>query len=51
MLWLVFYAQGKEVCAYTSKETFDGECYNTIMQIAAEKGIEPDEITVRAEKR
>lgn len=43
--WLVFYHNGKEICRYTLRGTFAGECDNTVQLLAAERGIDASEIT------
>nr|WP_325297192.1 hypothetical protein [uncultured Dysosmobacter sp.] len=49
--WLVFYHQGKELLAYTLRGTFPGERQDTIALLAAERGIDPAEITTKTENR
>ena len=43
--WLVFRHEGRELCSYTLRGTFQGEKEATIQQLAAEKGIPAEEIT------
>lgn len=52
-LWKVFIdtSTGKELAAYTVKGTFPGEEQNTIELLAAEKGLDPEQIATRIEKR
>lgn len=49
--WLVFYHDGEEIGSYTIRGTFQGEREETIALLAHEKGIPPEEITARIEKR
>lgn len=49
--WLVFYHEGKELCSYTLRGTFEGERDETIKLLAAERGIPAEEITCRIENR
>lgn len=49
--WIVFYFQGKEVCAITVHGTFPGEIYATKEQLAAENGCGPGEITTEIVNR
>ena len=49
--WLVFRHEGRELCAYTLRGTFPGERQATIKQLAHDKGIPAEEITVTVEKR
>lgn len=42
--WIVFYLQGKELCAITVHGTFPGEIEATKEQLAAENGCKPEEI-------
>lgn len=51
MLYKVFYHKGKELCAYTMKETFEGEEKATKELLAYENGIDIDDIEVKIEKR
>ncbi|WP_298069916.1 hypothetical protein [uncultured Mailhella sp.] len=48
----MFYYQGwEELLAYTVRGTFDGELEDTIQLLAAEKGIDPKDITTKIERR
>lgn len=51
--WKVFRdsTTGKELAAYTLKGTFPGEEQNTKELLAAERGIDPGQITTTIEKR
>jgi len=51
--WKVFKDSetGRELCAYTIRGTFAGEQEATIEQLAHEKGIAPERITVTTENR
>lgn len=50
--WVVFYdLNGKELLAYTVKGTFAEERENTKKLLAAERGIEPEDISVKIEIR
>lgn len=44
--WLIFRDRetGQELCAYTIRGTFPGEREATIEQLAADNGIEPEQI-------
>lgn len=50
--WLCFIAPGgRELCAYTAKDTFPGEMQETRGLLATENGLRPEEITVKLERR
>lgn len=49
--WIVFYHQEKEIAAYTVCGTFQGERQATIDLLAAERGIDPADITTKIEER
>ena len=51
--WIIFKDRetGRELCAYTIRGTFAGEQEATIEQLAHEKGIAPERITVTIENR
>lgn len=49
--WLVFYHEGREICAYTLRGTFQGEREDTIALLAHERGIPAEEITCQVEER
>lgn len=43
--WVVFFVDGREVCAYTLRGTFAGELEATKEQLAFDRGILPSQIT------
>lgn len=46
--WIHFYSpDGKELCAYTARGTFQGEMEATKEELAEEHGINPEEIIVK----
>ena len=45
--WIAFMYDGKEIFAYTIKGTFPGEMQATKELLAAERGISPEEITIK----
>ena len=49
--WVVFYYGEKELCAYTVRGTFEGEQEATKESLAAEYGIDTDDIKVVLEVR
>ena len=49
--WKVFYCNGKELCAYTVKNTFGGEEDATRELLAYENGVSVSDITVVEEYR
>ena len=50
--YIVFYYQGwEELLAYTVRGTFEGEREDTIRLLAAEKGVDPKDITTKIERR
>ncbi len=49
--WIVFYFQGKEVCAITVHGVFPGEIWATKQQLAAENNCRPEEITIEIVSR
>lgn len=46
--WIVFYLGDKELCSYTFNGTFDGELPETRKGLAAEYGVKPEDIKVKA---
>ena len=51
-LWISFFhPNGKELASYTVNGTFLGEMQATKELLAAENGIQPEEITVKLERR
>lgn len=45
--WIIFYgAEGRELCAITAADTFDGEIDATIEQLAHDKGIPAGSISI-----
>lgn len=49
--WVVFRLNGKELCAYTLKDTFFGERQATIELLAYENNCKEEEIEIFIEKR
>ena len=51
--WKVFYNRytGEEYAAYTIRGTFDGEEEETRQLVAAEHGLDPEEIGTKTERR
>jgi hypothetical protein len=49
--YFVFRYNGKELCAYAAKDTFLGECDNTIELLAAENNIPKEDIDISLEFR
>lgn len=51
--WLIFKDRetGQELCAYTIRGTFKGERQATIELLAAENGIDPEQIVTTIENR
>lgn len=49
--WKVFYLCDRELCAYTVKDTFDGEEESTKQFLALENGVAVEDIQVRIERR
>lgn len=50
--WIVFRTEsGKELAAYTAAGTFLEEAENTRALLAYEHNLQPEEITITAEKR
>lgn len=50
--YIVFYYRGwEELLAYTVRGTFEGEREDTIRLLAAEKGVDPKDITTKIERR
>lgn len=49
--WKVFYHNGKELCAYTLKGTFEGEEDATKRLLAVELGVGISNIEVKIEER
>jgi hypothetical protein len=45
--WIAFMYDGKEIFAYTIKGTFPEEMQATKELLAAERGISPEEITIK----
>lgn len=51
-LWLMFlHPNGKELAAYTVNGTFRGEMQATKELLAAENGLQPEEITVKCGRK
>ena len=45
--WIIFYdAEGRELCAITAVDTFDGEIDATIEQLAHDNGIPAGSISI-----
>ena len=51
MLWVVFSAKGKELCAYSLGGTFAGEARATAALLAGENGLDVSEIEIKVVKR
>ena len=49
--WLIFRHEGRELCSYTLRGTFEGEKQATIEMLAHENGIPAKEITCTVEIR
>jgi hypothetical protein len=49
--WKVFYYNGKELCAYTVRGTFDGEEEDTKELLTYKNEIDPNDIKVVIEDR
>lgn len=49
--WIVFYHNGKEILAITVDGLMCDEIINTKELLAYERGISPDEITIKVGKR
>ena len=49
--WIVFMLDGKEICAYSAKETFAGELEETVGLLAFEYGCSKEDIKVKGVMR